>query len=76
MTSVKQVIDRIKNLKEFVVVLDLPETFEFHGQIPFHMTIEEGVVTVKCYAETMAEARTRVFEYFGVDDWDLGSSEV
>ena len=35
-----EIIDRIKNLQEFTITTDLPETFEFRGAVPYDTFID------------------------------------
>ena len=58
------VMDRIKNLKLFEVMVDVPEGFQFYGAVPFDMSITGGKAFVKVVAVDIKEAVDRVNEYF------------
>jgi hypothetical protein len=59
-----ELFDRIKNLKEFEVTLEMPDDFVFRGVVPYDMHIDDRTVRVKILALTYQEAEDRVFEYF------------
>jgi hypothetical protein len=63
-TDVLQLLNRIKNLQEFQVILDMPDEFMFQGQVPWDMKVVDRTVTVKILASTQEEADNKVFEYF------------
>ena len=62
----KSVIERIKNLKEFIIEYELPEDFIFSGNIPFDLFISENQITAKVLASSQKEADRIVREYFTV----------
>jgi len=49
-------INRAKNLQEFVVTTAVPEDFRFNGTIPFDMQITEGEIYAKVYGIDFNEA--------------------
>jgi hypothetical protein len=61
---IKQVIDRIKGLKQFVVRVPVPPTFRFTGAVPFDLEIMGNVALVTVWALTQEEAQTRAEEFF------------
>ena len=66
-TDIKQVMNRIKNLKEFEVVIDIPDEFYFNGTIPFDILIQKDRPSrVLVIAETQQEADNKVAEFFKV----------
>ena len=66
-TDIKQVMNRLKNLKEFEVVIDMPDEFFFNGTIPFDIKMDRNqVATVIVIAETQQEADNKVAEFFKV----------
>jgi len=65
MTQVKDIIDRIKNLQEFSVTTDLPETFEFRGAVPYDTVINGDKITLKIHAVTLEEATDKAMKYLG-----------
>ena len=66
-TDIKGILNRIKNLKEFEVVIDMPDEFFFNGTIPFDIKMDRNqVATVIVLAETQQEADNKVAEFFKV----------
>ena len=66
-TDIKQVMNRIKNLKEFEVVIDIPDEFYFNGTIPFDIVIQrDRPARVLVIAETQQEANEKVEQFFKV----------
>ena len=67
-TDIKQVMNRLKNLKEFEVVIDIPDEFYFHGTMPFDMVIErDQSARVLVIAESQQEAEQKVSQFFKVN---------
>jgi hypothetical protein len=62
--DVNDVIDRVKNMAVFEVVMDVPSDFMFNGRVPYDMKIRDNVATVFVPALTQAEAEQRAWEYF------------
>ena len=62
--TVRQVIDRIKGLKQFVVRLPVPEEFQFSGAVPFDLEIVGSIAMVTVWALTQEEAQQRAEEFF------------
>lgn len=63
--NANDVIDRVKNLKEFQIEFTFNRDFLFSGKLPFDLLIgpnEKGIATV--LAATQEEAEERVMEYF------------
>jgi hypothetical protein len=66
-TDIKQVMNRLKNLQEFEVVIDIPDEFIFNGTIPFDMVIDrDQSARVLVVAETQQEAEEKVEQFFKV----------
>ena len=66
-TDIKQVMNRLKNLKEFEVVIDIPDEFYFSGTMPFDMVIDrDQSARVIVVAETQQEANEKVGQFFKV----------
>lgn len=59
-----QVLNRIKNLQEWEVVVKVPEDFQFYGAVPYSMTISDGIAYVKVVAATLEEAMMKAKNYF------------
>lgn len=63
--DVKNVIDRVKNLKEFKIEFTFDNSFLFSGRLPFDLTIgpnNKGIATV--LALSQEEAEEKVVDYF------------
>ena len=66
-TDIKEVMNRLKNLKEFEVVIDIPDEFYFSGTIPFDIVIQrDQSARVLVIAETQQEANEKVEQFFKV----------
>lgn len=62
--TVHRIIDRIRNLKQFVVRVPVPSEFRFSGSVPFDMEITGSVAMVTVWANTEPEAQQRAEEFF------------
>ncbi len=62
--TIRQVLDRIKGLKQFVVRVPVPEDFQFTGAVPFDLEIVGGVAMVTVWALTQEEAQQRAEQFF------------
>lgn len=58
------VMDRIKNLSEYEVQVNVPEDFDFRGPVPYDMSIAGGIAWVKVIATSIEEATLKANEYF------------
>ena len=61
---IRQVIDRIKGLKQFVVRVPVPKEFRFTGAVPFDLEIVGNMAMVTVWALTQDEAQARAEEFF------------
>ena len=61
--TIDQVMNRLKNLKEFTIEVDVPDGMTFGGVIPFDATISKNKGTFKVFALTKEEATQRVNEF-------------
>lgn len=59
-----KVMDRIKNLTEYEVMVPFPKEFEFDGKVPYDMSISGNYAFVKVIAESLEEATFKANEYF------------
>jgi hypothetical protein len=67
MNDFKSVMNRIKNLQEFEVCIDIPDEFIFDGTIPFDMVVDRNQsARVLVIAETQEEANSKVNEFFKI----------
>lgn len=62
--TIKQVLERIKGLKQFVVRVPVPKDFAFSGAVPFDMEIVGNVAMVTVWAATQEEAQIRAEKFF------------
>ena len=62
--TIKQVLDRIKGLKQFVVRVPVPEEFRFTGAVPFDMEIVGNMAMVTVWADAQEEAQKRAEQFF------------
>jgi len=62
-TDMNQLFNRIKNLKQFTVEIDVPEQMKLDGQFPFDTQIHNGKAYFKVYAATKEEANQKVSEF-------------
>jgi hypothetical protein len=62
--TIKQVLDRIKGLKQFVVRVPVPEDFQFTGAVPFDMEIVGNMAMVTVWDDAQEEAQKRAEEFF------------
>ena len=59
-----KVMNRIKNLAEYEVMVPFPKEFEFDGPVPYDMSISGDFAFVKVVAESLEEATFKANEYF------------
>ena len=57
---VMEILNRIKNLRQFDIEVDLPDGFHLNGVIPFDMTISQSKGKFKVYADSLTDAKTKV----------------
>ena len=57
------ILNRIKNLRQFEVEVDLPDNFELNGVIPYDVSIKQNKGIFKVYASTLADAHTQINNY-------------
>ena len=62
--TIRQVLDRIKGLQQFVVRVPVPEEFRFAGAVPFDMEIVGSVAMVTVWAADQQEAQVRAEQFF------------
>jgi hypothetical protein len=62
--TIKQVLERIRGLKQFVVRVPVPEGFQFTGTVPFDIEITGSVAMVTVFASTQEEAQIRAEQFF------------
>lgn len=60
---INELMDRLKNLKEFTVEREINDSFMFRGVIPFDIKISGTVGVFKVIAISQEEADTKVDEF-------------
>ena len=63
-TEFDVVMNRIMHLTEYEVEVNVPDDFEFYGEVPYDMHIAGDKAWVKVIAENMEEAKIKANEYF------------
>ena len=58
------IMNRIKHLTEYEIEVNVPDDFQFYGEVPYDMNIAGDKAWVKVLAETMEEAKIKANEYF------------
>lgn len=61
--TIQKIMDRIKNLNEFIITKDIPEGFRFNGTVPFDIKIKDNQATFKVYALDINEADKKIVNY-------------
>lgn len=59
-----QVLNRIKKLQEWEVVVKVPDDFQFYGVVPYDINISNGIAFVKVVAASLDEATMKAKNYF------------
>jgi hypothetical protein len=62
--TIRQVLDRIRGLKQFVVRVPVPEEFRFTGAVPFDLEIVGSIAMITVWAADQQEAQTRAEQFF------------
>jgi hypothetical protein len=58
-----KILDRVMNLKTYVVEVALPEEFEFNGTVPYDLTIKDGIVKIEIPALNEKEAAVKARQF-------------
>ena len=61
--TINELMDRLKNLKEYTVEREIPDDFMFRGVIPFDIKISGTVGIFKVIAISQGEADAKVDEF-------------
>jgi len=62
--TIRQILERIQGLQQFVVRVPVPEEFRFTGAVPFDMEIVGSIAMVTVWAADQTEAQSRAEEFF------------
>lgn len=57
------IADNINSLREFAIVVDIPDTSKLSGVIPFDVKINKNKGTFKVYASSQQEAEDKVNKF-------------
>jgi len=63
MSNTTPILEKIKQLREFTVDVDIPEGFDFSGVMPFNATISGNKGTFKVLATSFEEAEKNIQNY-------------
>jgi hypothetical protein len=63
MESIKSILDKIKEMVYFDIVIDLEEPLHFNGVLPFDVFINDNVATFRVLAHSHEEAEHKVFKF-------------
>ena len=68
MDIVRQTMERVRNLKEFKVIINKPEDWDLRMPCPFDVKTKADSDTLECkvLALTMKEAKKIVMEHYGI----------
>lgn len=61
--TINEVIHRMKNLKEYIISVDIPDGMQLNGIIPYDVNINGNKGRFKIYALSKEEAVQRINEY-------------
>lgn len=62
--TIRQILERIQGLQQFVVRVPVPEEFRFTGAVPFDMEIVGSIAMVTVWAADQTEAQSRAEKFF------------
>ena len=69
MEDVKVLLDRIKSMENYEVIVPVPPAvFSFNGKIPFSFKIDDYVMKCSVLASSYEDASEKVRKYFNPDD--------
>jgi hypothetical protein len=69
MSTIKEMMNRIKGLSYHEVTIALSAPLQFNGVVPFDTTIKDDLATFRVLAETYDEAECKVWDYIrSLDD--------
>jgi hypothetical protein len=68
--KIEQVMERIKNLQEFEVMVQVPDDFNFMGPVPYDIHISGSTAFVKIVAANIDEATKLAHDYFNHNPYE------
>ena len=63
MSDIKSIINRIKQLTYYEVVVELYEPIQFNGTIPFDLEISGNIVVAQVLADSYHEAEQKLLTF-------------
>ena len=63
-------MERLKNLQEYEVQVNVPDDFQFRGKSPYDIYIANNIAFVKVVAASLDEAVQKANEFFNEDNVD------
>jgi hypothetical protein len=70
MKGITSVMERLKNLQEYEVQVNVPDDFQFRGRSPYDIYIANNIAFVKVVAASLDEAVQKANEFFNEDNVD------
>lgn len=64
----ERIFNRMRFLKEYKIVREMPEVFEFRGKAEYDIIIEDGQITALIWAINETEANQRMDKFLGEYD--------
>lgn len=61
--DMKSLVNRIKNLREFTIEVEIPNGKTLSGIMPYDVKISKNIGRFKVYAASIEEAKQRIDEY-------------
>lgn len=68
--NIDRVMERIKNLQEFEVMVQVPDDFNFMGPVPYDIHIVGSTAFVKLVAANIDEATKMAHDYFNSNPYE------
>lgn len=60
---INEILNRIKNLREFIINVDIPNGLQLNGVVPYDVSINGNKGRFKIYASSKEEAEQKINEY-------------
>lgn len=64
----KDIIERMKQAKQFRIIRPIPDDFEFRGPVPFDIKISNETMVFTVYATSIEDAHSKVDQYLNPYD--------
>ena len=63
MASATPILDKLRRLREYTIIVDLPPDFKMQGVMPFNVTVNDNKGIFVVLASNFKEAEKRVDDY-------------